>query len=395
MRLMGLLGSGTYGSVYATDNDMAVKVIKKQSDYDCEAIARCRDIFIGSLSSVRSHSVFLPGMNVFGTVSYLADCTLADLAPPGLLPLHVRRILGKLLIDEIAHFHAEGVIHRDIKLQNVVVYWKPLRLKLIDFGLSVISQSSMEDEVYSLWFRAPEILDKNAHSQAADIWAFGVLLASWCGQQELVSTDIPELRKKIDEMNIQAPGMDDVLQACLQRDPSKRATAQQIASMCFWVEVPSLAEEQEAMNILKPFGEYEFAEPKAVEDPQVFVFPGYTSLKLNQFHMNVLVQIGKEFCLTVNVLNEIALLANLGMVHKARILVCAAAYIGICIFSDARLSVNRMAKLARVSRECMKSAVDQMVAALGGCLLPDEERRYIFASAEWAPVQTVLKKHFD
>jgi len=334
-------------------------------------------------------------MNLFGTVSFLANCTLSDLAPPGLLPLHVRRLLGKLLIDELKYFHAEGVIHRDIKLQNIVVYWNPLRLKLIDFGLSVISNSSYEDEVYSLWFRAPEILDKCAHTQAADIWAFGVLMASWCGQQELVSLDIPELRKKIDDFSVSAPGMDDVLSACLQRDPTKRATAQQIANMAFWVEVPSLEEEQEAAKFLQAFGDYEFAQGKEVEEPQIFVFPGVSRINLTRCHINVIIEIGKEFCLDSKILNEIALLANIGMLQKARLTVCAAAYIGLCIFSDGRVSVNHLAKVARVSRECMKRAVDDMIGALGGCLLPSEERRIIFSSSDWAPVQTVLKKHFD
>ena len=395
MRLLGLLGSGTYGSVYATDKNLALKVIKKHDTYDAEAIARCREIFIVSLSCTRAHSVFLPGMNVFGTMSYLSNCTLAELAPAGLLPLHVRRILGKSLIDELVCLHKEGVIHRDIKLQNVVVYWNPFRLKLIDFGLSVIAESSMEEDVYSLWFRAPEILDKAAHSQAADIWALGVLLASWCGQQEFVSSDIPELRSKIDALRVNAPGMDDVLHACLQRDPSKRFTAQQLADMSFWAEVPSLDEEREAHEFLQEYGDYTFAEPKITDDPEIHAFPGYSHQALNQIHFNVLVEIGKEYSLSVKVLNEIALLANIGMVHKARLQMCAAAYIGICTFTDARISVNHLAKLARASRECMKRAVDRMVGAVGGCLLPLEERRHIFGSADWAPVQTVLKKHFD
>ena len=221
------------------------------------------------------------------------------------------------------------------------------------------------------------------------------MLASWCGQQELVSENVEELKSKIENMHVHAPGMEDVLKACLQTDPSKRLRAEQIAAMPFWAETPNSDDNSAAQAYLQAYDDYTFAEPKHIEDPEVFMFPGYSGLKLNQFHFNVLIQIGKEFHLSLGVLNEIALLANIGLVYKARVLVCAAAYIGLCIFTDARVSIHCMAKLARLSRECMKHVVDKTIRALGGCLLPADERRHIFSSDDWAPVQTALKKHFD
>ena len=65
------------------------------------------------------------------------------------------------LLKALAHIHGFGVMHRDIKLQNIVLMtedsWEPV---LVDFGLAAIS----EDQPYHFYrcgtpgFIAPEII---------------------------------------------------------------------------------------------------------------------------------------------------------------------------------------------------------------------------------------------
>ena len=69
--------------------------------------------------------------------------------------------------------HARGIMHRDLKPQNLLVDRKGT-LKLADFGLArafMIPVRSYTHEVVTLWYRAPEILlGQRTYAPAVDMW---------------------------------------------------------------------------------------------------------------------------------------------------------------------------------------------------------------------------------
>ena len=74
--------------------------------------------------------------------------------------------------------HARGIMHRDLKPQNLLVDQRNV-LKLADFGLArafMIPVRSYTHEVVTLWYRAPEILlGQRTYAPAVDMWSIGTV----------------------------------------------------------------------------------------------------------------------------------------------------------------------------------------------------------------------------
>ena len=75
--------------------------------------------------------------------------------------------------------HARGVMHRDLKPQNLLVT-KDGRLKIADFGLARAfcpPIRPLTHEVVTLWYRPPEILlGSQTYAPPMDMWAIGTIL---------------------------------------------------------------------------------------------------------------------------------------------------------------------------------------------------------------------------
>ena len=93
---------------------------------------------------------------------------------------------GKIQEDEVCHLtkqilmgleyiHNLGIIHRDIKLSNILVD-KNTNIKIIDFGCSeYIEDQDNNDIVGSIDFMAPETLSGN-YTKKCDIWSLGCII---------------------------------------------------------------------------------------------------------------------------------------------------------------------------------------------------------------------------
>ncbi|CAI8591860.1 unnamed protein product [Vicia faba] len=105
------------------------------------------------------------------------------------------------LLSGIEHCHLRGIIHRDIKVSNILVNNKGI-LKIGDFGLAnTISQSCkhpLTSRVVTLWYRPPELLmGSTNYGVTVDLWSVGCVFAElFLGKPVLKGrTEVEQLHK--------------------------------------------------------------------------------------------------------------------------------------------------------------------------------------------------------
>lgn len=102
------------------------------------------------------------------------------------------------ILRGMAFCHALGVMHRDMKPQNLLVD-RHGTLKIADFGLArafIVPIREYTHEVVTLWYRAPEILlGQRQYSPAVDIWSIGAIFVEMINKRPLWPGD-----SEIDEL---------------------------------------------------------------------------------------------------------------------------------------------------------------------------------------------------
>lgn len=81
------------------------------------------------------------------------------------------------------HFaHSKGIIHRDIKPQNIIINKEKKECKIIDWGLAefYLPNTEYNVKVASRFYKAPELLvDYTYYDYSLDMWSFGCILAEY------------------------------------------------------------------------------------------------------------------------------------------------------------------------------------------------------------------------
>lgn len=184
------LGEGAYGKVYKaldTTTNRLVAIKKSNLSLEQEGVPHfvLREIaFLKALDHpnvLKIENVVICSENVFLVTEFfprdLRDYLNALEAP---LPLGtVRRLLAQLL-EGTQHIHCNGILHRDLKPQNILLD-DSLNLKIADFGLArALSCPSVPytEHAQTLWYRAPEVLLGYTHyAKAVDLWSIGCIFA--------------------------------------------------------------------------------------------------------------------------------------------------------------------------------------------------------------------------
>ncbi len=83
------------------------------------------------------------------------------------------------LASSLHYIHSYGIIHRDLKLENVIVAGNldDSNVKLLDFGLSMVGgpNQTSKDLLGTMGYMAPEVLLKQSYNKSVDVWSLGVI----------------------------------------------------------------------------------------------------------------------------------------------------------------------------------------------------------------------------
>ncbi|KAI8619670.1 kinase-like domain-containing protein [Chytriomyces sp. MP71] len=107
------------------------------------------------------------------------DNVISRMNPPRFKDTEIKCIALQLFTG-IEYLHENHVIHRDLKMSNLLMDAKGI-LKIADFGLArtcAVPSRPMTPKVVTLWYRSPEILlGEKSYTFSADMWSAGCIFA--------------------------------------------------------------------------------------------------------------------------------------------------------------------------------------------------------------------------
>ncbi|CAM6027546.1 unnamed protein product [Sphagnum balticum] len=206
------VGEGTYGKVYKARHKKSGRLValkKTRLDMEEEGVpsTALREI---SLLQMLSQSIYIVrllcvehidknGKPLLYLVFEYLDTDLKkyiDAHGRGTknpLPTNIIKSFMYQLCKGVAHCHSHGVMHRDLKLQNLLVDREKGLLKIADLGLArafTVPLKSYTHEIVTLWYRAPEVLLGATHySTPVDIWSVGCIFAELSRKSPLFPGD--------------------------------------------------------------------------------------------------------------------------------------------------------------------------------------------------------------
>jgi len=454
------VGEGIYGKVFEaqfaeSSKWRAVKVLKQdEDDTFCSVMPpTIRELLVGGTCSglARSGVIRFSSQSAFpgqyGVVTDLGHCSLQNIAP-STIPLHAVRVFGKALLQRIHEMHSKGAMHRDLKPDNVLLAWSGEdvwpSLQIIDYGLSSPCLRSTDENVVTLWWRAPEVMLGLEHTKSLDIWAFGVIMANLCSKDKITEAvtvegalyDVWEKLGYPSQEQWRCPrppfkgetkGMQvldshvsilRILRFSLLANPAQRCTASELLLDPFWSEIPTLEQHTAAQDWILSKRDLWRRDPIAstrymfsahqvhisysldstlAESDAVWISKAMEAIKQEHVEAIKLIAVKARWPMQASELCAMivdrSLQGGAFTALDAASLACSAAYVTSCLYADCEPSpfilkrwTNAMDEIASIER-----GVHTVLQALKFRLIPADVIMKVKMSGQWEQVAAWLK----
>ena len=255
-KLGGIIGQGGFGRVYAglrkrdglqvaikelpgtninqmsQDGQLPLEVALMKKVADVPGAIQLLDFF----NMGHSYYLVLERFNSKDLFDFISE--------QGPLPENLAKNLFRQVVDIVQQCHAKGVLHRDIKDENLLIDLTSHQIKLIDFG----SGTYLHDGIYTEFegtrvYSPPEwIKYRRYKADGLTVWSLGILLFDMlCGDvpyetdQQIQQAQLlwfPQLRLSHEAKHL--------VSRCLNPDPEQRISLQQLAIHPWFSSSPSL-----------------------------------------------------------------------------------------------------------------------------------------------------------
>ena len=244
------LGSGGSGSVWLarhepTGREVALKMVAREgkagerAEREARAAAQLRHPHV-----IRAYALGRDAAHVYIAYEYVPGPTLRDVIRSGQLRDGEAIEAAAQILDALAHAHAHGIVHRDVKPSNILMAESQgVNAKLLDFGLALVAEeeslTAQGDVPGTLAYISPERLRGAKGGPPADVWAVGVLLwEALAGQHPFWKGSLLDTARGIrigaEPLAGQRPDLPKQLLGLVDRalsvDPAERPSAEALAA---------------------------------------------------------------------------------------------------------------------------------------------------------------------
>ncbi|KAF3830011.1 hypothetical protein GH733_001436 [Mirounga leonina] len=255
-----ILGQGSFGMVIeATDKETETKwAIKKvNKDKAGSSAVKLLEREVNILKSVKHEhiihleQVFETPKKMYLVMELCEDGELKEILDrKGHFSENETRWIIQSLASAIAYLHNKDIVHRDLKLENIMVKSSfiddnnemNLNIKVTDFGLAVKkhgrSEAMLQTTCGTPIYMAPEVINAHDYSQQCDIWSIGVIMyLLLCGEPPFLASSEEKLFELIrkGELHFEDPVWESisdcaksVLKQLMKVDPAHRITAKEL-----------------------------------------------------------------------------------------------------------------------------------------------------------------------
>ena len=244
--LLELIGVGGMADIYKArditeDRIVAVKILKNEFVGSEDFIRRFRNESkaIAHLSHPNIVKIFDVGFTdklQFIVMEYIDGITLTDyIAKQGALKWKDVVHFTMQILKALQHAHDRGIVHRDIKPQNVMLL-EDGTIKVMDFGIARFNRETdktiSEKAIGSVHYISPEQARGDITDERSDIYSVGIMMYEMLTGKKPFDGDSPvaialmhmqSTAKKMSDISPSIPeGLEEITEKAMQKEPSKR-----------------------------------------------------------------------------------------------------------------------------------------------------------------------------